>query len=155
MRGEAATLSFFSDGQFTNLTPDDGLVNPYVLAVHQDQRGALWIGTYGGGLQRLQNDTFTAHYTTTPAPGQQGDGLGSNIVVALYEDAEGTLWIGTYGGGLSRLRHGTLTTYTIHDGLFSDTIYQILEDEQGNLWMSSNLGLFRVSKDDLHAVVVA
>ena len=150
--GTDGGLSRLRAGQFTNFTPDDGLVNSYVLALRQDQWGALWIGTYGGGLQRLHNGTFTAHYTTTPAPDQQGDGLGSNIVVALYEDHEGTLWIGTYGGGLSRLRHGTLTTYTLQHGLFSDTIYQILEDGQGNLWMSSNLGLFRVSKTDFHAV---
>src|SRR5262249_25587830 len=34
-------------------------------------------------------------------------------------------------------------------GLFNDVIYRILEDRQGRLWMSSNKGLFSVSKAEL------
>ena len=150
--GTDGGLSRLKDGHFTNFTGDDGLANPYVLVLHQDHRGALWIGTYGGGLQRLEDETFTAHYTAEASTQAAGDSLGSDIVGALHEDPGGTLWVGTFGGGLSRLKDGRLTTYSLEDGLFSNTIYCILEDDWGNLWMSSNKGLFRVAKTDLHAV---
>jgi len=60
------------------------------------------------------------------------------------------LWIGTYGGGLNRFRDGRFTVYTTDHGLPDNVIYQILDDGQGNLWMSSNRGIFRISKKELN-----
>jgi signal transduction histidine kinase len=61
------------------------------------------------------------------------------------------LWIGTYDGGLGRLKDGKFTRYTEHNGLFNNGVFQILEDGRENLWMSSNRGIYRVSKHDLNA----
>jgi ligand-binding sensor domain-containing protein len=39
------------------------LGHPWVVALQQDQTGALWVGTYGGGLYRLDpaRGSFTAY----------------------------------------------------------------------------------------------
>jgi signal transduction histidine kinase len=78
------------------------------------------------------------------------DGLASDHVRSLYEDGDGILWIGTYDGGLSRLKDGRITTYTTNDGLFNNGVFQILDDQRGNFWMSSNLGIYRASRQELN-----
>jgi hypothetical protein len=103
----------------------------------EDERGTLWIGTYGG-LSALANGVFT-NYTTK-------EGLSHNLVHDLYADSDGALWIGTYGGGLNRLKNGRLTPCTTRQGLFQDVIYSILDDGRGRLWMISNKGIFSVSR---------
>jgi signal transduction histidine kinase/ligand-binding sensor domain-containing protein len=127
------------------LTPVPDVVGgrAYVTALHEDARGTLWIGTFGGGLKSLRDGTVTA-YTTK-------EGLSDDRVASLWEDAAGTLWIGTQGGGLDRFKEGAFTAWRARDGLCSDTVFRVLEDDLGNLWMSSNDGVFRVSKKDLES----
>jgi hypothetical protein len=60
------------------------------------------------------------------------------------------LWIGTYDGGLGRYFDGRFTRYAQKDGLFDNGVFQILEDSQANFWMSSNRGIYRVSKQQLN-----
>src|SRR5690606_17429616 len=60
-----------------------------------DPSGSLWVGTAGGGLNRLDLSTgrFT-HYTTA-------DGLPNNVVYGILPDDDGRLWLST-NRGLSR-----------------------------------------------------
>jgi two-component sensor histidine kinase len=102
------------------------------------------VGTYDGGLNRIEGDRVTAIF--------RADVLGSDVVSALYEDADGVLWVGTYGGGLTRLEGGRAFRFTPRHGLFDDKIYQVLEDADGRLWMGCNKGVFRVDRADLNAV---
>ena len=66
----------------------EGLSNDVVLSLHEDRSGALWIGTDGGGLNRLRNGRFTV-YTTK-------EGLADDAVYAITEDGKGNLWAGTH-----------------------------------------------------------
>jgi signal transduction histidine kinase/ligand-binding sensor domain-containing protein len=125
----------------THYTTADGLAGDQVKAIIPDGEGGLWLGTYGG-LSRLRNGVFTSYRTS--------DGLGSNHIRALYRDNDGVLWIGTYDGGLSRFANGRFVSYSTKDGLFSDGVFQILDDERGNLWISSNLGIYRVNRQQLN-----
>ena len=77
------------------------------------------------------------------------DGLTGNHIRSLFEDERGTLWIGTYDSGLSRYQDGKFTNYKKENGLFSDGVFQILPDASGNFWMSSNQGIYRVSRAEL------
>jgi hypothetical protein len=115
-----------------------------VRVIHEDRRGQVWVGTYGG-LSLWQNGRFT-NYSLAP---ERNRGL----VRSIHDDRSGTLWVGTAGNGLYRFRNGRLLNYTTRDGLPSDVIYQILEDKRGSLWMSCNRGLFRVALSDLEAFV--
>jgi signal transduction histidine kinase/ligand-binding sensor domain-containing protein len=103
--------------------------------------GDLWFGGYDG-LTRMHNGVLT-RWT-------EREGLPSNNVRSIYEDAEGVLWVGTYDGGLGRYSDGRWTRYTQKDGLFDNGVFQILEDSRANLWMSSNRGIYRVSKKQLN-----
>jgi len=67
----------------------------------------------------------------------------------MYEDDEHVFWLGTFGSGLVRFSNGKFVSFRQKDGLLDDTLWSIVEDGSRNLWMSSNRGLFRVSKSSL------
>lgn len=129
------------DGKSRHYGIREGLPNEEIHAMIEDRQGDLWIGTYGG-LVHYQNGQFTS-YT-------EAEGLSSNRVRSLHPDRAFAIWIGTYDGGLNRLKDGRLTRYTMDDGLFSNGVFQILEDDAGNFWMSSNQGIYRVSRRQLN-----
>jgi ligand-binding sensor domain-containing protein len=108
-----------------------------------DATGALWLATAGGGLMRWHDGSLI------PVP---PDGPPRNTPVAtILLDADGTMWVGTGGDGLWRLRDGRWFRFTSKDGMFDDLLWTILDDGLGNLWMSSNRGIWRVSREQLEA----
>ncbi len=130
------------DGQTAQrFTTENGLPGNNVKIILKARGGGYWIGTYSG-IARWNDEKFTA-YT-------ERDGLAGNQVRALFEDADGTLWIGTYDSGLSRFKDGKFTTFNKENGLFSNGVFQITPDERGNFWMSSNQGIYRVSRAELN-----
>jgi ligand-binding sensor domain-containing protein len=139
--GTSEGLVSYQDGARKFYTTSDGLAGKAIKVILEDRQGALWFGTYGG-LSRLTDGKFTS-YT-------KSDGLASDHVRSLYEDGEGVIWVGTYDGGLSRIKDGRITTYTTNEGLFNNGVFQILDDQRGNFWMSSNLGIYRVTRQELN-----
>ncbi len=114
-----------------------------VRALLEDADGALWIGTFGGGLDRY-HDGKTTVFTTR-------DGLVNDFVWSLYEDADGVLWIGTEQG-LSRYQGGRFTSYTVLNGLPANQANSVLEDGLGNLWIGHDHGIYRVAKRQLNDI---
>ncbi|HEY0241502.1 MAG TPA: ATP-binding protein, partial [Gemmatimonadaceae bacterium] len=112
--------------------------------------GSLWMATNGDGVFRFDGKTFTRVTTR--------EGLPIDLVRALYVDREGWLWIGTEGKGLARLNprdwpspgsKSRIANIRSTDGLFDDGIHAILEDHFGRFWMSTNRGIFHVSRKEL------
>lgn len=125
-------------GPLTRYTKRDALSSDNVLALWEDSEGALWIGTDGGGLWRMQGGRIE--------PLAARHALRINGVRRLLEDAEGNLWIGTDGGGLARRRSGQLEALTSRDGLPSDIVLSLLEDRERNLWVGTRDGLLRLKR---------
>ena len=113
-----------------------------VIALAEDGKGRLWIGTFDGGLHRLNRSEegfVSYHHDPTLTTS-----LANNTVYSIHEDRRGNLWFGT-GGGLDLYDpiYGTFIHRTDKDGLPNNVIYGILEDDAGDLWMSTNNGLSR------------
>lgn len=141
-----AGLVRFDGKHFVTYTTEDGLTNNSVTTITEGPRGYLWVGTYNGGLNLLKDGVVIHTYTDK-------NGLPNNYVSSLYRDAQGVIWIGTREGGLTRLKDGELKSLSVDEGLYNDTVLSLLEDDHGNFWISSNTGLFRVPKRDVHAVL--
>lgn len=129
-----------TEGNVISYTTEDGLAGNDVQVIIEGAGGEIWIGG-ARGLTRFKDGTFT-RYT-------EKDGLPSDHVRSIYEDGDGVVWVGTYDGGMARFKDGRFTRYTRQEGLFDDGAFQILEDSRNNLWMSSNRGIYRVSKQEM------
>jgi ligand-binding sensor domain-containing protein len=116
------------------------------VAIHgitPDAQGSLWLATDGGGLMRWRGNA--------QAPIPPGGPPRNLPPTTIVFDPDGTMWVGTEGAGLWRLRDGHWFVFTAKDGMFDDLMWRILDDGLGNLWMSSNRGIWRVSRQQLEA----
>ena len=66
-------------------TPVEGLSSRFARSLYEDERGVLWIGTYGGGLNRIEHGQLR-HFG-------RSDGLFDDTVSCLLADARGRLWM--------------------------------------------------------------
>ncbi len=130
----------YENGKVSKFTVENGLPANDVKKILRTIDGNLWLSTIGG-LARFDGNKFESF--------TEKDGLPGNHVRTIYEDSEGLLWIGTYDSGLSLFRNGKFTNITLENGLFSNGVFAVLPDEHGNFWMSSNQGIYRVSRQQL------
>jgi len=116
--------------------------NPnYVIALAVDREGAVWAGTWGGGLSRFDGRkwrTYTTH-----------EGLPGNHVSMLHVAADGTLWIGT-NNGLAQLRDGKFVRMTTSEGLFANTVFSFASAPDGAIWVGSYGGVAFIRQPLLH-----
>ena len=104
---------------------------------------ALWIGTYGGGLNKfdLTNEYFR-HYSTQA---DSQNGLAGNYILSLFHDTDCRLWVGTTSG-LSVMDTKTKTFSTYRHSPFnpssisSNIVLSILRDRSGLLWFGTYWG---------------
>lgn len=121
--------------------------NNHILSLYEDRSGVLWIGTYGGGVNKLElSGTRFTHLSGYPAdtPGLENAMIGESVW-SVFEDKDGILWIGT-DSGLNRYdrRSGQWTHY-LHDpqnpsSLSSDRVQAITQDQNGTLWIGTSGG---------------
>ncbi len=88
----------------------------YILSLYQSAAGELWIGTFGGGLNKFVpgengEDISFISYSI-------GDGLPNNVIKGILEDREGNLWLST-NMGLSKFNptNESFKNYNESDGL--------------------------------------
>ncbi|MEM9983215.1 MAG: two-component regulator propeller domain-containing protein, partial [Bacteroidota bacterium] len=92
----------------------------------QDQRGAIWLATNGGGVCRFNGRSFQVV--------NQKKGLTNNKVKKLFEDSKGNLWFITERG-INRYDGHTITTFTEKEGFTSGSKFRMVEDSKGRLWV--------------------
>lgn len=115
--------------------------NDDVFAITATPDGALWFGTYGGGLYRLDQKGREGKERLTrflPVAGNQHS-LPSENVLSLSVDARGMLWIGTSEGlarwtakGFETLSEGTIS---------GQNVLSLSADSDGSLWIGTDHGL--------------
>jgi ligand-binding sensor domain-containing protein/signal transduction histidine kinase len=109
--GTAAGLSRFAGDTFTNYTVAQGLSNNTVTAMAGDNAGTLWLGTNGGGLNRLRESSGeVAGKVAIQAFPWSGQGLPGTIY-GMLEDATGQLWLAAKTG-IFRVSLAGLNAYT-------------------------------------------
>ncbi|MBI2311708.1 MAG: regulator [Betaproteobacteria bacterium] len=103
--------------------------NPnYIVSMAVDRDGAVWVGTWGGGLSRYDGSKWKT-YTTA-------EGLPGNHVFMLHFDRKGRFWVGT-SRGLARKDGEKFQVYTTNEGLISDAVFSMDTAEDGSLWIGS------------------
>jgi signal transduction histidine kinase len=107
--------------------------------IEQAANDCLWIGTYNGLFLYLASKS-----TITPVKG-----LVNSHIRSLYCDKENRLWITTYQQGVYLLDDGKLTHFPLDKNKHIANAHCLMEDDNNYLWISTNKGLFQVSKKQL------
>jgi ligand-binding sensor domain-containing protein len=139
-------MSSFKGGHHAGHSPDlPNMSNPdyrpnYIVSMLLDQKGRLWIGTWGGGLSVLDTTTLKfRNYSTR-------DGLPGNVILAIKEGPRGDLWIGS-NGGLSRFDGTTFSNYSKTNGLSGNFVFSIEFDPAHSVWLGGHFGMNRLKLD--------
>lgn len=137
---------------------DSSLSDNYILSIYEDSRHdgrRLWIGTYGGGLNKL--DRERGIFSRVEHDSSGANSLGHDQIRTIFEDRAGALWIGT-GGGLDKLvleganQHAVTIKHYHHDpndpaSLSASAVWSIFEDQSGRLWIGTGNGLNRFDRE--------
>ena len=146
---------------FTNYTKKDGLLSNQIRSLVEDsspnksgQAGNIWIGTYGGGVNKLvlsdnEKSAPSISYIT------KKDGLGSNNIYLMIFDDMGNLWTGgekgidriefNSEGNVKNIKHyGKLEGFA---GV-ECTNNAVCKDNKGNLWFGTINGVSKYNPNE-------
>lgn len=121
---------------FKHIQNEDGLSNSTIEAIHQDDRGFIWLGTRDG-LNRYDGYQMTVYKYNKDYPYSLSD----SYVTCIYEDHQRQLWVGTLNGlnrydprlnRFTRYRHSAVANSLPHN-----YISALLEDRSGNFWVAT------------------
>jgi len=126
-------IHFRHDPQNPSSISDDG-----IWAVHKGKDGVIWVGTLGGGLNKIINHgTVFSLYKEDPT---LDNSLSDNEVQIIYEDSNRIIWIGTKYG-LNRFdpekNEFQVFLHNSENSLSSNDITSICEDRYGVLWIGT------------------
>jgi ligand-binding sensor domain-containing protein/signal transduction histidine kinase/CheY-like chemotaxis protein/HPt (histidine-containing phosphotransfer) domain-containing protein len=137
--GSNLGLGSYVGGRYQRIPGPRGHENTKVRSVVEDRQGALWAGTLGAGIFRLDQRGMKLFNRET--------GLSGNSVTALMEDRQGRIWVGTEEG-LDVIEQEKITSMQSLLRTSDPTpIHLIHQDHAGNLWVATwSQGLFVIGE---------
>lgn len=136
-----------------DLEDPTSLSNNDIWHIAEDTTGALWIGTYGGGLNLFDRETET--FSRWQHDSSDSKSIASDYIICLLVDDAGVLWLGTEDAGLMRAEKTDSTTLIftqwVHDvndpqSLSGNEVICLYEDTHGTLWVGTSSGLNRFDR---------
>ncbi|MGQ1785797.1 MULTISPECIES: hybrid sensor histidine kinase/response regulator transcription factor [unclassified Saccharicrinis] len=120
-----------------------------IRTLHNDKFGNVWIGTAGGGLDKLviakRGEYYFEHYKHNP---ENISSLSNNDIRAITDDKDGNIWIGTsFGLNKMMIQNNKVRFKTFYSNLDSpgtlsgNWINSLYVDINGLLWIGTDAGL--------------
>lgn len=135
-----------SSFEWINESTVPSISSPDVMSLLSDSSD-LWIGTFNGGLNRLNLSSNTIQ--TYKRKNLDAASIGANGITSILRTSSGQLLVGTYGGGLSihNKRQDNFTTLEHISGddssLSNNRVIALFEDSLGMIWVGTEYGLNR------------
>ena len=117
---------------------EDILHQAVANAIYEDQAGAIWLGTSGGGLMKYTAQTEELVVYTT------SHGLPSNVIQSITKDVDGNLWVGTNKGiAVLDLEQQLFKSFNRLDGLQGEefNFNAIYANKKGEVFFGGLYGL--------------
>jgi diguanylate cyclase (GGDEF)-like protein len=114
--------------------------HPVVYSLLEDNSGILWIGTNGGGINKINprkiNYTFLANDPDNP------DSLSPGKINAIYEDTEGNYWVLVYNQGIAKYTtEGRLIKYNKENNKIPDNTVTTVLQIDNKLYFGTAVGV--------------
>jgi len=125
------------NGENTNSISNNNAGNIFI-----DSKNNLWIGTFGGGANKLDLDN--KELTRYPYSNSQIETMISENVQTFYEDVNGVIWVGTATGLYQVIDDNEIERFDPNidkDKGEASRIWDIV-GKQGNLWIGTSDGLY-------------
>ena len=121
-----------------------------VMGIVGDADGALWLGSPGLGLLKLEPGRGKfVRYANRPG---DVESIAEDKVIALYEDRDGDIWTGLHSKGTNHFSRVKLPFERFRhepgnpESLSVDFVNAVYEDRQGFLWIGNDNGLNRIDR---------
>lgn len=134
----------------------NSISSDFVWPVFVDRGGDVWVGTFGGGLNKITVNKLDAGQPfriTSYKKGTLPDQLSDNYILSLIQDDRGVLWTATDNSGVALFRRNMLfqrpNTEILNSDLLIDALSfnDFLRDREGTLWMATTSGLLYRTED--------
>lgn len=142
--GTTLGLSELRGGAIRNWTVAEGLPRDFVIALHEDARGRIFIGTSNGAALIESGRLVQLQLGAEPY----------KDIFDFHETPDGSIWMAT-DLGLLRWREGPRGRVGRAAGVPVDAVFQIVPDALGGWWLTSNRGLYRIEAVAAEAVANA
>ncbi len=120
---------------------DDVAGGSFIHALFEDNKGNIWIGTYGRGI--LKYDRSSGVCEQILSGGGDYEDLKYEHVTSICEDNSNKVWFTTEGNGFSYIdgETGVVNHYVPGRNIDFSIYCAMLQDGFGNLWITSTRGL--------------
>ncbi|WP_282124145.1 hybrid sensor histidine kinase/response regulator transcription factor [Algibacter mikhailovii] len=112
--------------------PEDlsSISHNYILTIYESKVGDIWVGTLGGGLNKvIKGDSNAISFKVY----SEEDGLPNDVIKGILEGDDGQLWLST-NKGLSKFNpiDATFQNYDVNDGLQSNEFSELAAFKMSN-----------------------
>ncbi len=132
---------------FTSFNAEHGLSDNSVLAIIQDKKGFLWVGT-SNGLNRYDGRFFKPYSLKKDLP--------SNYILSLLVDRSGNLWVGSSSGLF--LYDEKLDSFKQIESLGKNSprkIHCLSESSGGEILLGTEVGLHRIKDSKIEKITLS
>ena len=138
------------DGTIKSFKQNTGeLETEYIMAIHKDDHGVIWIGTDGGGIFLMKDEKIFKHITSS-------EGIAGNVIFKISQDKNNNFWICT-GSGVTKIKDFDSSKNILlkcnsmnsEHGIGTNSVFQILFDKSGNAWITNNYGIASISTEEI------
>ena len=142
----AGVYWYNAEGKATCLSTNEGLSHNNVLSLCVDREDTLWVGTDGGGLNRVKRPVFEVLDVSRSSA--------DRAVQSVCEDEQGGLWIGVNNGGVVHWQGGDLERFIPAWGVQDPYVWAVLVDQSHRIWAGTwgGGGLFQKQNQQFRPV---
>ncbi len=145
-------LTRFKRRHFSLVVSGKGAQDRVVKSVSTDNRGRVFLGTWGNGVEVLEGQKISPVFA--PASGGRDCSVFYGLTASTLVDHDGRVWAGSLGDGLFMLKDGHCQAF--FPGRFTSlAFYALFEDSRHRIWAGTTDGAMCFEHDRLNSYPLA